>query len=89
MLLKRLKSYVWDAPLTVNTIGGILMPRNEDLWEVEQICVSDLFKRNKSDKKCTCPKCTGKKRVGRPRTVEFPELLINATKGLSNDATRT
>ncbi len=55
------------------------MPTRDD-WELQAICIANLLKMNGSDKKCQCPECRGKKKAGRPKEVEFPELLKGAVQ---------
>ena len=57
------------------------MARPEDIHEITQICVKKLFAEHEIDVKCRCLLCTGRgKRMPLKATIEFPELLKNATE---------
>jgi hypothetical protein len=56
------------------------MARPETLFDAEVVCMAKIFKERGVETKCSCPTCAGKPKVGRPKCVEFPELLKNAVK---------
>ena len=45
----------------------------------------DIICIRKLNPSCKCANCTGRKKPGRPKAVEFPELLENAVKGELKD----
>lgn len=55
------------------------MARPEQDHEITTICVKKLFADNGVEKKCQCPRCTGRgSRKVPEREIEFKELLKNA-----------
>ena len=58
------------------------MSRPESEHEITAICVKNLFSNANSDKKCQCPRCTGRgNRKTLKKEIEFKELLKNIGGG--------
>jgi hypothetical protein len=58
------------------------MARPETLFEAEYVCVATERKKRGYTTKCACPNCTDPQhKPGRPKTVEFPDLLKGAVGG--------